>query len=101
MTKDETTLPTPSARQLICQYIIETRGQGLFLSYTDYEVVDRWLSLCGGDEDILLFILSEVLPSYYRASSNKSFRSLKALEQNISKRITDFGELSFQEGYIP
>ncbi len=101
MTKDETTFPTASARQLICQYIIETRGQGLFLSYTDYEVVDRWLSLCEGDEDILLFILSEVLPSYYRASSNRSFRSLKALEQNISKRITDFSELSYQEGYTP
>jgi len=77
---------TPQA--LVAQFVIECRGQGTFLQYDDYQIIDEWVSSTP-DTDTLLLILSEVLPEYFLARNGvrAKARSLKAARKKVLSRI--------------
>jgi hypothetical protein len=63
-------LEAMSPENLIAQYVLECRGQGLFLPYKDYQVVAEWLT-AAGDPDDLFLVLSEELPKFFADSAAK------------------------------
>jgi hypothetical protein len=81
---------------LIVQYVLECRGQGLFLPYQDYQVVDEWLRAAGANgmtPDDLLLVLSEALPAFYGAgaTANARPRSLAGVKRLVMSRVKDRG----------
>jgi hypothetical protein len=82
-------LDSLSPQQLIAQYVIECRGQGLLLPYDEYEIIGQWLAASTSVDELLL-ILSDILPGYYRSEFPEKRRrpkSLKSLHRRILKRI--------------
>lgn len=79
---------SPSA--LIAQYVLECRGQGHALPYSDYHVIEEWLD-AAGDADELLLVLSETLPEHYEADrcSGRKPRPLAAMRKRILQRLRE------------
>jgi len=81
-----------SPNALVAQYVIECRGQGSFLQYDDYQIIDEWLSN-SPDVDFLLLVLSEHLPTYFSADKSGTVRkpkaSLKGLRAKILKLLEE------------
>ena len=71
--------------ELIAQYVLELRGDNLFLPYQDYAVIDEWLSSSPGPDELLL-VLSEVLPPHFE-KLGKGKRSLSGLRGLVLNRI--------------
>ena len=69
---------------LIVQYVVECRAKGHFLPYDEHRLINKWLAVAT-DADILLLILSELLPDFYAKSQNRSHPpSLTRLDRKIS-----------------
>ena len=82
-------LDSLSPQQLIAQYVIECRGQGLLLPYDEYELIGQWLGAAGSVDELLL-VLSDILPDHYRSDPGEHRRrprSLKGLHRRILKRL--------------
>lgn len=79
-----------TAQGLIVQYVVECRGKGFFLPYTDYEIIQTWLQ-SAADVDELLLILSEILPEFYakKAATNAHPPSLAAVQRRVGERLRD------------
>ena len=77
-------------KTIITDYIIENRGQGHFLPYDDYDVIDSWLVESNHNTEQLLLILSEIIPNFFLSysKSNKP-PSLKKIEKKILKKIRE------------
>jgi hypothetical protein len=71
---------------LILHYVLECRGQGLFLPYQDYQIIEEWLSALP-DTDELLLVLSEVLPEFF--AGEKKGRSLAGCRKLVLSRLKD------------
>lgn len=79
-----------SPKALVAQYVIECRGQGTFLQYDDYQIIDEWVGLAP-DVDHLLLVLSDILPTYFsakRSGASKS-RSLKAARKKVVTKLQE------------
>ena len=83
-------LDTLSPADLIAQYVLECRGQGLFLPYADYQVIAEWLGAVG-DADALLLILSDVLPPFFggQKAAGKRPGSLNSVRGLVLSRARD------------
>lgn len=82
-------LDTLPDHRLIAQYVIEHRGQGLFLGYEDYELINSWLT-AAGSADSLLVILSDVLPRFFESRRDRRHPpSLKGVDRRVIKRISE------------
>jgi hypothetical protein len=79
-----------SPADLVAQYVLECRGQGLFLPYTDHAVIGEWLA-AAGDPDELLLILADVLPTFYAKAAAKGRRpgSLAGVRRLVLSRVRD------------
>ena len=78
---------------LILHYVLECRGQGLFLPYQDYQIIDEWLGALP-DPDELLLVLSEVLPEFFKTTRNGAEadakpRSLSGVRKLVLSRLKD------------
>lgn len=84
-------LSTLSNEELIAQFIIESKDSGCSLSYSDYEIIDRWLYKAQNDVDLILLLLYEEIQSDVPTIKKEKpkFKSLKALEKKILVRIKD------------
>jgi len=72
------------ARELIAQYIIELKGSGHMLPYSDYEYIEIWLREVSDNSDTLLLVLSEILPDYFgEGDDKKARRSLKGVHKKV------------------
>ena len=76
-----------SPGEILVQCVLEYRDKGISLSYLDYDCIDLWLKEAQGDVDLILVILSEVLPKHFSDRNKKSSGSLKAIHSRIVKRI--------------
>jgi hypothetical protein len=75
---------------LIAQYILELKGSGNILPYTDYECIGAWLKELSNDSDQLLLILSEILPNYFSPEKpNNKRRNLKGVDKSVFKAIKE------------
>ena len=80
--------------ELIAQYVLECRGYGHTLPYTDYDIIRGWLQ-AAGSSDTLLVILSEVLPQHFAppgaqgtvTKANNRHSTLRPLERRVLRRI--------------
>lgn len=72
-------------QQLILHYVLECRGSGHFLPYTDHAIIDHWLKVCP-DADRLLLTLADHLPDYYAKHASKPVMpSLKGISRKIQR----------------
>ena len=79
-----------SKEELIAQFIIESKEKGFFLLYSDYDLISMWLKEAGDDPDMVLLVLSEILPDYLERYNNRSGKfSLKGIHRRVIKALTD------------
>ncbi|MEY4631734.1 MAG: hypothetical protein RIQ81_1854 [Pseudomonadota bacterium] len=71
-------------QEVISQYLLELKGKGTMLSYSDHEVVEAWLSAAPALDDLLV-VLSEFAPAYF--ARDPSPRSLGGLKNRVLKRL--------------
>ena len=75
--------------ELVSGYVVECRGKGHFLPYSDHEVIKNWIDHAP-DADTLLSILDEVLPEFYSKHQDKSCPpELRLLDTKVKKRLKD------------
>lgn len=79
-----------SSAALIMHYVVECRGKGHFLPYSDHEIIQEWLTWTT-DPDQLLIALSEVLPPYFEKDriAGRPPRSLAGVRSKVNKRLKD------------
>lgn len=73
-------------QDLILHYVLECRGQGLFLPYQDHQIIEEWLTALP-DPEQLLVVLSEVLPDFF--AGEKKPRSLGGCRKLVLSRLKD------------
>lgn len=75
-----------SPEELITLFVIQCRGAGgLFLPYSDHQIVAEWLQ-AAGDADELLVVLSEALPDYFNGGAKKSLAGVRKI---VHLRLAD------------
>ncbi len=80
---------TLSSSELVAQYVLECKGQGQFLPYSDYEIIKEWVT-CSTDIDDLLLILDEILPRFFDPSKEKvPHRSLRGARKVVLKKLKE------------
>jgi len=73
----------------IKQYVLELRGKGTTLPYSDHEIIKEWINLSKNKDDLLL-ILSEILPDFFaKKIANKHPPSLKGAHKKVLKKLKD------------
>lgn len=79
-----------SPEDLILHYVLEVRGRGHFLPYSDYQIIDEWL-LAVKDPDELLLVLADVLPDFFakKAEGGGQPRSLAGARRLVLRRLQD------------
>jgi|GEM_PF-6448625 len=75
-----------SERELIGQFILESRGIGAFLSYTDCQIIEKWIRAANGNTDLILFLLSKKFEKI-KEETPTTYQSLKFLEKKILSEI--------------
>lgn len=71
-------------QELICQYLLEMKGKGTILAYSDHEIVEAWLAAAPTVDDLLV-ILAELAPPYM--ARNPQPRSLAGLRKRVLDRL--------------
>ncbi len=79
-----------SPGELIAQYVIQCKSAGICLSYNEYQLIDTWLEAAGQDDELLLLILSEILPPYYeRQGPFKRQSSLQFFHKSVMRKLAE------------
>lgn len=79
-----------SPAEVIAHYVIHCRPAGLCLSFSEHHVIDTWLEAADNNDELLLLILSEILPSYYQGqSAAKRQSSLQFFNKKVMKKISE------------
>ena len=71
-------------QQFITTLVVSQKKHGVFLSYDDYRIIQRWLHCCP-DADFLILLLADILP---RLFENNPRASLKSIDRTIMAKIT-------------
>lgn len=75
-----------TGRNLIAQFIIESRPKGAILPYSEYQFIEQWLKI-GNDNDLLL-ILDELLPRLYKDGKERAYPpSLARINKQVCTRL--------------
>ena len=74
--------------EMLVSYVVLCRGRGPILPYTDYDILRHWLELAGGQVDLVLLTLSELLPSYFEKKSQNNPPSLQGLHKKFIKKMS-------------
>lgn len=86
-----TSIPRPEENivELISGFVVECRGRGHFLPYSDHEIIKSWIETAP-DTQTLLGVLDEVLPEFYSKHQDKNCPpELKGINRKIKKRLRD------------
>jgi hypothetical protein len=79
-----------SSADIIAQYVIHCKPAGMCLSFAEYQLIDTWLTAIDDNDELLLLILSELLPKYYEGQSPyKRQSSLQFFHKNVMKKIAE------------
>ena len=74
---------------MVQTFIIECRGQGVQLPYSDLQIISDWIK-AAPNPDLLLLTLSELVPEYYEAKAERRIPpSLKGLDRKVTRRLSD------------
>lgn len=73
--------------QEIVQYVVDLRGQGHFLPYEDYAIIEGWISSSTNQDDLLL-VIGEVLPDFFsELPEGAKPKSLASVNKKILKAL--------------
>lgn len=76
-----------SDEAMITQLILECRGEGLFLPYSDHQIIQNWISTYP-DFDRLLLILADLLPQVYKEEKARGKRpKLQSIDRLVRSRL--------------
>ena len=92
MTVSYVDLENATPENVVAHFVLECRGGGAFLPYSDHQIVTEWLVASNGDLDELLVVLSEALPAYFSgadAAAKKRPRSLVGIRKIVQLRLED------------
>lgn len=78
-----------SERELIVQYIIQCKRQGLFLSASEQRLIEQWISLANNDTDLLLLALSAVMPNFYNKSRGGRPPPINFIDSQVRKLLKE------------
>lgn len=79
----------PDCRKLISDYLIAVRNRGAFLPYSDYAIIDGWLTHAE-DVDELLLILDDIVPHAFGSiPASSPPPSLKMIEKRVNKVLRE------------
>jgi hypothetical protein len=79
-----------SPAELIAHYVLHCKPAGMCLSFAEYQLIDTWLTAVDDDGEVLLVILSEILPPYYREqSASKRQSSLQFFHKSVMRKISE------------
>lgn len=73
-----------TAEQFIVTLVVSQRKRGVFLSYDDYQIIQRWLQCCP-DIDFLILLLADILPELFERNPRAS---LKSIDRMVMTKIT-------------
>lgn len=76
-------------REVIAQFVLEQKNKGLVLPYSDYLIIDEWLSAAQNKTDFLLLTLEGLLPEYFTKDGKPTPRSLSGLNRRVLKAIKE------------
>ena len=62
-------------QQFIATLVVAQKNRGVFLSYDDYQIIQRWLHYCP-DVDFLILLLADILPRLFEGNPRASLRSI-------------------------
>ena len=76
-----------NGEQIIAKYILHCRNRGVFLTRDEYLIIEKWLLDAQSDPDIVLLVLSDILPSYYQSNTAKRSPSIARIDRKVRSRI--------------
>lgn len=71
-------------QELVSQYLLELKGRGTMLSYTDHEIIEAWLVAAPSVDDLLV-ALTDLAPAYMARDPQP--RSLAGLKTRVLNRL--------------
>ncbi len=71
-------------QELVSQYLLELRGKGTMLCYSDHEVLEVWIAAAASLDDLLV-VLSELAPPYLEKIPAP--RSMAGLKNRVLNRL--------------
>lgn len=71
-------------QELVSQYLLELKGKGTMLCYSDHEIVESWIAAAPSLDDLLV-VLSDLAPSYLERVPQP--RSLGGLKNRVLNRL--------------
>lgn len=74
--------------ELIARFVLECKGQGQFLPYEDYSIINEWLNAAHNVDELLL-ILDDVLPKFFSPDKKRIPHSLKGAYKKVLKKIKE------------
>jgi glutathione S-transferase len=79
-----------SEQMLVAQYVVELFGAGHFLSRDDAMRIERWLSMSGSSDELLI-VLEDILPRRVDKAREKGKKvfSLSSINKSVEKRLHD------------
>jgi hypothetical protein len=79
-----------SPAEVIAQYVIHCKAAGMCLSYSEYQVIDTWLDAADSNDELLLLVLSEILPPHYQKQGPfKRQSSLQFFHKSVMKKLAE------------
>ncbi len=77
-------LDTVRPHELVSQYLLELKGKGTMLSYSDHEIIEAWLVSASSLDDLLV-ALTDLAPAYLARDPQP--RSLAGLKNRVLNRL--------------
>ena len=77
----------PHDSKMVADYVIAIRSRGAFLAYSDYAIIESWLSRAENVEKLLL-ILDDILPiTFSKIPDSGPPPSLKMVDKRVHKAL--------------
>ena len=80
-----------SPQAQISHYILEWKKNDFFLSSTDYSMIEEWLIQAHFNTDMVLLVLSGLLPQFYKDPSKKT-KPLRLLHSKVLRELESLKE---------
>ena len=78
-----------SPLEVLSLFVLKFRQRGLTLPTRDLITLKSWLLLVKNDENLLLVVLSDLLPQHFEKTSGSSCPPLCLLDKKVRGRIAD------------
>jgi hypothetical protein len=75
--------------QMVEQFIIDCRGSGVQLPYSDLAIILGWIEATA-KPDLLLVALADLIPEYFEKNATRRIPpSLKGIDRSVQRRVRE------------